>query len=100
MRSACRSPASIARSSTATRRCSAAILKLVETGKLRLHDKPFRLLNFAPPSGKSPDPVLWNITIRELLQHTGGWDRDKSFDPMFIPIKAALAVGAPAPATC
>jgi CubicO group peptidase (beta-lactamase class C family) len=79
---------------------SAAILKLVEAGKLRLDEKPFRLLNLAPPRGKSPDPRLGNITFRELLQHTGGWDRGKSFDPMFIPFKAAQAVGAPAPASC
>ena len=76
------------------------VLKLVEMGKLRLDDKPFPLLGLAPPHGGKPDPRLANITIRELLQHTGGWDRDIAFDPMFIPIKAATALGAPAPASC
>jgi CubicO group peptidase (beta-lactamase class C family) len=77
-----------------------AVLKLVEQGKLHLDDKPFAMLHFEPPPGKTSDPRLRTITIRELLQHSGGWDRNKSFDPMFIPIKAAQAVGAPAPASC
>jgi N-acyl-D-amino-acid deacylase len=29
------------------------------------------------------DPRLGKITIRQLLHHSGGWDRDKSGDPMF-----------------
>ena len=33
--------------------------------------------------GAKPDPRLAAITIRQLLHHTGGWDRDQSFDPMF-----------------
>ena len=28
------------------------------------------------------DPRWHEITVRHCLQHTGGWDRDKSFDPM------------------
>jgi len=37
----------------------------------------------------SPDPRLKQVTIRHLLQHTGGWDRDVSFDPMFRSIEIA-----------
>ena len=33
--------------------------------------------------GATVDPRIKEITIRELLQHSGGWDRDKSGDPMF-----------------
>src|SRR5579862_146193 len=79
---------------------SAAILKLVEEGKLTLDDHPFGILNLKPPPGRKQDPRLATITIRELLQHSGGWDRDKAFDPMFIPVKAAKEVGAPVPASC
>jgi len=38
------------------------------------------------------------ITARHLLQHTAGWDRDRSFDPMFRPVKIAAATGTTAPA--
>lgn len=77
-----------------------AVLKLVEEGKLDLEAKAFGLLdNLKPVSGKTVDPRIYNITIRQLLQHSGGWDVNKSFDPMFYPTKAALEVGAAQPAT-
>jgi N-acyl-D-amino-acid deacylase len=80
---------------------SAAILKLVEQGKLHLDDKAFAYLkDLRPVQGQTPDPRLGAITIRQILHHTGGWDRDASFDPMFRPIEAAQAVGAPVPASC
>ncbi|MBN1442598.1 MAG: beta-lactamase family protein, partial [Planctomycetes bacterium] len=34
-------------------------------------------------AGGARDPRWDRITIRRLLQHTGGFDRDASFDPMF-----------------
>jgi len=37
------------------------------------------------------------VTIDELLHHTGGWDRDQSFDPMFIPVKVARFLHTPPP---
>jgi N-acyl-D-amino-acid deacylase len=52
-----------------------AILKLVEEGKLRLDDKAL--------TEPAADPRHAAITIRQILHHTGGWDRDASFDPMF-----------------
>jgi N-acyl-D-amino-acid deacylase len=80
---------------------SAAILKLAEAGKLRLDDKAFPYLkDLQPPQGATPDPRLASITIRQLLHHTGGWDRDASFDPMFRPVVAAKSVGTAAPASC
>ena len=79
-----------------------AILKLVEAGKLELTQKVLPLIpDLKPPTGATMDPRWQNITILNLLQHTGGWDRDKQggFDPMFRPGTAAAAVGAPAPAS-
>jgi N-acyl-D-amino-acid deacylase len=74
------------------------ILKLVEEQRLKLDDKAFSILNFQPPKGaKVQDPRIFDITIRELLEHSGGWDRDKTFDPMFIPYTIAQAVGTNAP---
>ncbi len=80
-----------------------AIMKLVEEGKLELDDRvaPF-IAHLTPAQGATVDPRWEELTIRQLLNHTGGWDRDKSiggFDPMFRPGIAAAAVDAPAPAS-
>jgi len=82
---------------------AAAIMKLVEEGKLTLDDRvaPY-IAHLAPAPGATVDPRWDQITIRHLLNHTGGWDRDKpngGFDPMFRPGIAAAAVNAPAPAS-
>jgi N-acyl-D-amino-acid deacylase len=68
---------------------AAAIHKLVREGRLSLEDKPFVLLGVKPPPGKEVDPRLRSITVRHLLEHKGGWDRDKAFDPMFRPVQIA-----------
>ncbi len=78
-----------------------AVLKLVEDGKLALDEKVFPLLGIQPAvqSFVDPEPRLRQITIRQLLQHTGGWDRDKSFDPMFRSDRIARANLTPPPAS-
>jgi N-acyl-D-amino-acid deacylase len=78
-----------------------AVMKLVEEGKLSLDAKAFPLLSMQPAvaSFRDPEPRLRDITIRQLLQHTGGWDRDKSFDPMFRSSRIARANLTPPPAT-
>ncbi len=77
-----------------------AVMKLIEDGKLTLDTKAIPLLELAPAvaSLRDPEPRLRNITIRQLLQHTGGWDRDKSFDPMFRPGEIARVTNTPPPA--
>lgn len=75
-----------------------AIFKLVEDGKLDLDAKVFSLLSVTPLPGARVDPRLADITVRQLLLHTGGWNRDTTFDPMFISRQAAQAVGVPPPA--
>lgn len=79
---------------------SVAIMKLVGEGKLRLDDRvaPY-IADLAPAPGATVDPRWEQVTIRHLLNHTGGWDRAVSFDPMFQPAIAAAAVNAPAPAS-
>lgn len=60
-----------------------AILKLVEQGKLSLDDHPFKLLNHIKAfPGVRVDPRLYQITVRHLLNHSGGWDHQKSGDPV------------------
>ena len=78
-----------------------AILQLVEQGKLRLEDKVFSVLNLEAEIeavGEAFDAKLHDITIEHLLQHRGGWDRDKSFDPMFQSVRFAKQLGVPSPA--
>jgi N-acyl-D-amino-acid deacylase len=82
---------------------AAAIMKLVEEGKLNFDDRvaPF-IAHLTPAPGALVDPRWDQITIRHLLNHTGGWDRNKpngGFDPMDRPVTAAVAVNAPTPAT-
>ncbi|MGH9759983.1 MAG: serine hydrolase domain-containing protein, partial [Blastocatellia bacterium] len=86
--------ASLTKAFTAT-----AILTLVQDGRLRLDQKAFAILNdLKPARGANVDRRIYQITIRQLLQHSGGWDRDATFDPMFMSVKIAAAVGEPAPA--
>jgi N-acyl-D-amino-acid deacylase len=78
---------------------SATVLRLVEQQRLDLDGRAFEALpEFSLADGADADKRLRQITIRQLLTHTAGWDRNQSFDPMFNPFKAAKAVNAPAPA--
>jgi CubicO group peptidase (beta-lactamase class C family) len=63
---------------------AAAVMCLVEQGKLQLDDRVLPLLNLEPylERGERRDPNWREIRVRHCLQHTGGWDRSKSFDPM------------------
>ncbi|MCC6126735.1 MAG: beta-lactamase family protein [Pirellulales bacterium] len=65
---------------------SAAFLRLVELGRLKL-DEPILpyLKKFGADEEQNLDPRWKNITLEQLLRHTAGFDRGKSFDPMFIP---------------
>src|SRR5262249_38714238 len=79
---------------------SAAVLQLVEQGKLGLDDRVVDLLDVrhnGDPIAPA-DPRLKRVTIRHLLQHRGGWDRDKSFDPMFRSVRIAREFGTRPPA--
>jgi CubicO group peptidase (beta-lactamase class C family) len=78
---------------------SVGIFKLVEENKLKLNDKVMEILPFGTPEGKIPDPNLGKVTILHLLEHLGGWDRDKAFDPMFADKKISKALGVPLPVT-
>ncbi len=78
---------------------SAGILKLVEEKQLSLDDKVTDILPYGTPDGQTPDPNLGKVTILHLLQHLGGWDCDKAFDPMFADKKISKAFGVPLPVT-
>lgn len=78
-----------------------AILQLIEQGKLKLEDKVYDILDYKTEiekAGADFDTRLREITIRHLLEHRGGWDRDKSFDAMFQAVRFAEQQNVPAPA--
>jgi CubicO group peptidase (beta-lactamase class C family) len=59
-----------------------AIFALVDAGQVALED---RLVDLAPEIKAAADRRYAAITIRDLLQHTAGWDRDRTFDPLNVP---------------
>lgn len=78
-----------------------AILQLVEQQKLNLDDKIFEVLDYSAQieaAADSFDDRLHEITIRQLLEHRGGWDRGQSFDAMFQSVRFANQVGVDPPA--
>jgi len=78
-----------------------AIMQLFEQGKLSLDAKVFEVLDLSSEMtavGAELDTRLSDITIEQLLQHRGGWDRDKSFDPMFQSVRFAKQQNVPSPA--
>ena len=62
------------------------ILRLVDAQKLALTDKVFPMLNLEPPANAPTDPRLAEITVEELLVHSGGWDLPQSGDPQSPPL--------------
>jgi N-acyl-D-amino-acid deacylase len=77
-----------------------AILKLVEEGKLGLDDKAFKILDQIKPLRKGRlDPRLYEITVRQLLNHSGGWDHQKSGDPVNWTTKLHVELGQQRPVT-
>ncbi|MHB8902965.1 MAG: serine hydrolase domain-containing protein, partial [Thermoguttaceae bacterium] len=75
-----------------------AVLQLVEQGRLALDDQVFDLLEWSTLAGSGVDERLKSVTVRQLLQHRGGWDRSKSFDPMFQSVRFARLQNQPPPA--
>lgn len=80
-----------------------AILKLVEAGRLDLDAPAWKILGSEALADASKvgavDPRQERIAVRHLLHHTGGWDRDKSFDPMFRSRMIADKLGTQRPAS-
>ncbi len=78
-----------------------AVMQLVEQGKLSLDTKVFDVLNYEADITEAAerfDPRLREVTIEQLLQHRGGWDRDQSFDAMFQAVRFAREMNVAAPA--
>ena len=78
---------------------SAGIMKLIEENQLRLDDKFIDILPYGTAEGQAMDLNLGKVTILHLLEHLGGWDHDRAFDPMFADKKISKALGVPLPVT-
>ncbi|WP_262489900.1 serine hydrolase domain-containing protein [Hymenobacter sp. AT01-02] len=85
---------------------SVAIMKLVEDGQLTLQHNVFG------PTGYLQEPYytdlitdqrIYTITVRQLLEHTAGWNRDagvdgfSNSDPIDFPLHVAQVMQAPNP---
>lgn len=76
------------------------ILKLVEEGKLNLDQKAFEILkHIKPPPRILVDPRIYQITVRQLLNHSGGWNRDRSGDPINWSFQVSQLLRVPMPIT-
>lgn len=80
--------ASLSKSLTA-----AALARLAQDGKVSLGDKVATILGLSTTA----DPRLASVSLWRLLQHTGGWDRDVSTDPLWNDPAISTALGVPFP---
>ncbi|MCF6468916.1 beta-lactamase family protein [Nonomuraea sp. MG754425] len=71
----------------------AALARLAQDGKVSLGAKVSDLLGLSTTA----DPRLANVTLWRLLQHTGGWDRGVSKDPLWIDHTIAASLGVALP---
>ncbi|USP75766.1 uncharacterized protein yc1106_03040 [Curvularia clavata] len=71
----------------------AAVDHLISTGQLDLTTRVYPLLGYTNPA----DPRSLNITVRQLLDHTAGYDRHMSYDIgfMFTSIAQSLKQSTP-----
>ena len=82
---------------------ASAIQQFVKDGKLDLNAKVFNisgnggLLNITPYNGILGDSRLRDITVNELPQHEGGWNRDTAGDLAFKDVQIAAKMGLPSP---
>ena len=77
------------------------VMMLAEQGKVKLDEPALKYLTLKPavPAGGEYDKRWDTVTVRQCLQHTGGWDRGKKggFDPIGVPgrITRALELAGP-----
>jgi CubicO group peptidase (beta-lactamase class C family) len=83
-------PTSLFRTASVTKPITAAaVLRLIQDGRLRPSDSVAGILGLGTPA----DPGFAEVTVLRLLQHLGGWNRDGSGDPMFDDLVIAKHLG-------
>src|SRR5262249_53813341 len=60
---------------------AATILKLIDEKRLGIDEPAFARLSYLMPPRGPADPRVSKITVRMLLNPSGGWDRRASGDP-------------------
>ncbi|MDN3354343.1 serine hydrolase domain-containing protein [Actinomadura sp. DC4] len=87
-------PTSLFRLGSLSKAITATVVsRLVQDGRLSLSTPVTQLIDMTPPSGRTADPRLSQVTVRRLLQHLGGWDRDITPDPTYLDRTIAAALG-------
>lgn len=77
-------PDALFRIGSVTKPITAALIKeLHRTGKLKLDTKVYELLALTPAGKGRLDPQWKLVTVAHLLEHQGGWDAHRTFDPVF-----------------
>jgi CubicO group peptidase (beta-lactamase class C family) len=77
---------------------STLVNRLIQEGRLSLDRRVADFVDLTPAPGQAADPRLASITIRNLLEHLGGFDIDLlRFDPMFHDAAIASALRVPLP---
>jgi uncharacterized protein (TIGR03437 family) len=78
-----------------------SILELVQQGKIQLSQSAFGLLpNITPLPGATLNAQLANVTVQDLLNMTGGWDRSIVADPVDNSLAISKATGETGPLSC
>jgi CubicO group peptidase (beta-lactamase class C family) len=72
---------------------SAAVRRLIREGRISGETRVFQFLGFDLAKTPHADPRLARITVSHLLRHRGGWNREKSFDPMFAEDRVRRTLG-------
>ena len=79
---------------------ASAIYKLIAAGKFTTGTRIYDYLGIAPWNGTLGDTRITNITVQNLLDHSGGWNQYTSpvGDPIFRTIQASTNMGLATPA--
>ena len=97
-------PASLFRLASLSKTITAvAVLRLVQDGRVKLDDKVLPILGeLGPRPEMITDARVNDITVRHLLQQSGGFNRARSGDVVFLPgaAQAAKRQGGPLPPDC
>lgn len=62
-----------------------AILRLIDAGEISLDRRVFPLLKLEQPRNAPRDGRLDEITVEQLLVHSGGWNSAAGYDPQYQP---------------
>ncbi len=67
-----------------TKPITAAIVRnLIRSGRIKSTTPVFQYLAVEPYNDKLGDQRLALVTLKHLLEHKGGWDKDQKFDPKY-----------------